>query len=252
MRQRIKANPRGQKRKAQCKNIIRQGRADVGLTIRNVGVGRIKWGGVERSCLKLSELRCANGLPASGQRRETAGRRRHSAAGLCLPLEIGPGTGYNPRMLFLLFQLGADRYALEAARVVAVLPLLELKKLPTTPRGVAGLFNYHGVPVPVVDLSDLLLGQPAAERLTTRILLVNHADADGNNHLLGLIAEHVTQIVRKENADLKTPGLRLGAPPFLGPLLLDERGMVQIVHAEKLLPNEVRDLLFAETLESTP
>lgn len=154
-------------------------------------------------------------------------------------------------MLFLLFQLGADRYALEAARVVEVLPLLELKKLPNAPRGVAGIFNYRGQPVPAVDLSDLLLGQPAAERLTTRIVLVNHEDAAGNNQLLGLIAEHATQVVRKETADLKSPGLRLGAPPFLGPVLLDEGSMVQVVRSEKLLTNEVRDLLFAETLEST-
>ena len=30
--------------------------------------------------------------------------------------------------MFLLFQLGNDRYVLEASRVVEVLPLLELKK----------------------------------------------------------------------------------------------------------------------------
>lgn len=154
-------------------------------------------------------------------------------------------------MLFLLFQLGADRYALDAARVEAVLPLLELKKIPHAPRGVAGIFNYRGSPVPAVDLSDLLLGQPAAERLTTRILLVYHEDAAGKKQLLGLIAEHATQVVRKEAADLKTPGLRLGAPPFLGPVLLDGCGMVQLVRTDRLLTNDVRDRLFAETLEST-
>ena len=38
-------------------------------------------------------------------------------------------------MLFLLFQLGNDRYALDASRVVEVLPLVELKHLPLAPRG---------------------------------------------------------------------------------------------------------------------
>ena len=32
-------------------------------------------------------------------------------------------------MLFLLFQLGNDRYALEASRVVEVVPMLELNQL---------------------------------------------------------------------------------------------------------------------------
>jgi chemotaxis-related protein WspB len=68
-------------------------------------------------------------------------------------------------MVFLLFQLGSGRYALEASRVVEVVPLLEMKPLPQAPRGVAGIFNYRGRPVPAVDLSALTLGQPASERL---------------------------------------------------------------------------------------
>ncbi len=36
-------------------------------------------------------------------------------------------------MLFLLFQLGKDRYVLEAARVIEVLPLMDLKQIPEAP-----------------------------------------------------------------------------------------------------------------------
>src|ERR1035437_3945760 len=88
-------------------------------------------------------------------------------------------------MLFLLFQLGKERYALQASRVVEVVPLLELKQLPQAPKGVAGIINYRGRPVPVVDLCALTLGQPAAERFSTRIFIVNYPDDRGTNHLLG-------------------------------------------------------------------
>ena len=64
-------------------------------------------------------------------------------------------------MLFLVFQLGKDRYALEARRVVEVVPLLGLKKVPQAPKAVAGIFNYRGRPVPAIDLCQLALGQPA-------------------------------------------------------------------------------------------
>ena len=80
-------------------------------------------------------------------------------------------------MLFLLFQMGNDRYALEARRVVEVVPLLELKHLPQAPKGVAGIFNYRGHPVPAVDVSELTLGVPAVERLSTRIIIVHHPEA---------------------------------------------------------------------------
>lgn len=154
-------------------------------------------------------------------------------------------------MLFLLFQLGKDRYVLEAARVIEVLPLLDLKELPQAPKGVAGMFNYHGRPVPAIDLSELTLGRPAGQRLSTRIILINYPDEAGNNHPLGLIAEHATEIIRRDREDFVQPGLKLGSPAYLGPVLMDGQGIIQWLHEQRLLSERVRDRLFCETLEET-
>jgi chemotaxis-related protein WspB len=148
-------------------------------------------------------------------------------------------------MLFLLFQLGADRYALDAGRVVEVLPLLELKPIPHAPRGVAGMFNWRGEPVIAVDLGLLLRGIPASDRLTTRMILISYADAAGRERRVGLIAENVTRTLRRDREEFAETGMRLGATPYLGPVLLDEHGVVQWVQEDKLLPNEVRGAVFA-------
>ena len=153
-------------------------------------------------------------------------------------------------MLFLLFQLGNDRYALDSSRVVEVLPLLDLKKIPQAPRGVAGIFNYHGQPVPTVDLSELTLGRPAGERLSTRIILMNYSGDDGKDHLLGLIAEHATEMIRRNKNDFTDAGVKLRAAPFLGPVLADDKGVVQLIHEEKLLSGNLREFVCSETLES--
>jgi len=150
-------------------------------------------------------------------------------------------------MLFLLFQLGKDRYALEARHVVEVVPLLEMKALPQAPRGVAGIFNYRGRPVPAVDLSALTLGQPATERLSTRIIIVNHPDENGSNRLLGLIAEQATETLRKEVEDFADSGMRLGRAPYLGPIFMDNQSPIQWIYAQRLLPEAVRNVLFSET-----
>ena len=152
-------------------------------------------------------------------------------------------------MLFLLFNLGADRYALEASRVVEVVPMLDLKRLPQAPRGVAGIFNYRGQPVPAVDLSDLSLGEAAKERLSTRILIVRCQDGQGNERLLGLIAEHATEMLRREPGDFVDPGIRIGAAPYLGPVLMDPKGAIQWVDERRLLSEPVRQLLFSEPLQ---
>jgi chemotaxis-related protein WspB len=149
-------------------------------------------------------------------------------------------------MLFLIFQLGKDRYAVEANRVLEVLPLLDLKRLPQAPKGIAGIFNLRGKPVPAIDLNELAFGQPSRERLTTRIIVIKHTDAQGSHQALGLIAECVTQTLRKEVKDFLGSGVSLPAAPYLGPLLMDGLGPIQWLHAEHLLSEPIRELLASE------
>jgi chemotaxis-related protein WspB len=153
-------------------------------------------------------------------------------------------------MLFVLFRLGNDRYVMPASRVVEVVPLMALKRLPQAPPGLAGILNYRGRPVPVVDLCELALGHPASEQLSTRILITHHWDAAGENRLLGLVAEHATEILRKEAQDFAETGVHLGAAPYLGPVWMDPQGPVQWIDEQRLLPEPVRDLIFAETVNA--
>lgn len=149
-------------------------------------------------------------------------------------------------MLFLLFQLGTDRYALEAARVVEVAPFLTLKRLPQAPAGVAGIFNYRGRPVPAVDLCELATGRPASERLSTRIIIVKFRAENQTEHLLGLIAENATEMLNRKKNEFVDPGVRVGAAPYLGPVLMEEQGPIQLIDEGRLLPGHLRELLFTE------
>ena len=146
-------------------------------------------------------------------------------------------------MLFLTFQLGKDHYAVEATRVLEVLPLVELKHLPQAPKGIAGIFNLRGRPVPAIDLSELTLGQTARERLTTRIIVINHMDSKGASQPLGLIAEYVTQTLRKEPHQFVNPGVTLKSAPYLGPILMEGQSAIQWLRAEHLVSEPIRQLL---------
>lgn len=153
-------------------------------------------------------------------------------------------------MLFILFQLGRDHYALDAAQVAEVLPLVQVKKIPRAPAGVAGVFNYRGAPVPVLDLSEIALGRPAHSRLSTRLLLVHYPGSNGTKRLLGLIAEKATETLRREPADFLASGVRSDGAPYLGPVVNDARGIIQWIEVNKLLPEAVRELLFSQIEEA--
>ena len=149
-------------------------------------------------------------------------------------------------MLFLLFQLGKDRYALDSSRVVEVVPLVALRQMPLAAPGFAGIFNYRGHPVPAIDLCQLTLGQPASEFLSTRIIVISCADADGNERLLGLIAERATEMMRREANEFKDHGFEARGAPHLGPVLFDDQGAIQWIHEQKLLSENVRKIVFTE------
>ena len=149
-------------------------------------------------------------------------------------------------MVYLLFQIGADRYALEAAGIAAVEPLVRLKRIPQAAAGIAGVVDYHGEPVPVVDLHAMALGQPAEASLSTRLVMVQYRCADGQERLLGLLAEKATETARYENRDFQDPGVTTEGAPYLGPVVHDARGIIQRVEVARLLTPEVRDVLWRQ------
>ncbi|BAL27275.1 chemotaxis protein CheW [Azoarcus sp. KH32C] len=148
-------------------------------------------------------------------------------------------------MLFLLFQLGEERYVLDTASVAEVLPLVGMRPIPHAPPGLAGVFSWRGTPLPAIDLAQLILGRPARRRLSTRLILVDYPAEAGGPTRLGLIAEGVTETVRLDPADFTDAGPAVDAAPYLGPVANDGRGLVQRFELRHLLPTTWRGLLSA-------
>ena len=146
-------------------------------------------------------------------------------------------------MLFLLFHLDNDCYALDASQIAEVLPLVDIKKMLGSPRGVVGTINYHGTFVPVVDLSEIALGHRAPSRLSTRIILVHRSNEQGPATFLGLVAERATETMWCERADFASSGIRNDEAPYLGAVIMRPRGLVQLVELDKLLPSPLAKLI---------
>jgi chemotaxis-related protein WspB len=142
----------------------------------------------------------------------------------------------------LIFHIGSDRYGLRLRSIVRVLPLLELKQLPLAPDSVAGLMDFHGRSVPVIDLCRLGGVAPAPEHFDTRIVVVDYLAPDGASHLLGLLAERVLGVQDVADEALADSGVR--AASFLGQVASDGGGIVQLVELEHLLPESLRAILF--------
>lgn len=151
-------------------------------------------------------------------------------------------------MLMVLFQLGADRYAISCSCVVEIVPLVSLKTVPHAPPYVAGVFNFRSMVVPVVDLCQLTQHRPSNLHLSSRIILVNYRPQGGENselRVLGLLAERVTEVRETPHAS-SAPPVRIASAPYLDKIYSLEGELVQSLDPSALLSAELREMLFAE------
>ena len=91
--------------------------------------------------------------PAPGRQQPAQRRLRTS------PVQVG--LTRRTAMLFLLFELGTTDTRSMSGRSPRCCRSSGSQQIPPGAAGVAGLFNYRGALVPVIDLSQLTLGRPA-------------------------------------------------------------------------------------------
>lgn len=149
-------------------------------------------------------------------------------------------------MLFVVFKAGDTSYAMEACQVVEVIPLVTLRNCPGAPACMAGMANYGGMGVPVIDLGRTVSGVPSASYLSTRIILTQYEGAGGRRRVVGVLAEAVTSTMEREEADFSQDGVAAPGNRCLGKLAVSGSGFVQRVVAAHLVPKELEQMLFTE------
>jgi chemotaxis-related protein WspB len=151
-------------------------------------------------------------------------------------------------MLFILFTLDSERYVIDATqveRVMSLTPQSPPKTIPGAPSWVAGVLDHEGTPLPVIDLPALALGRPAAQLMSTRVVLVRYPHA-GEVRLLALLLEGATRTIRLAAETFHNAGIDLPHARYLGPVASEAGGLVQWIRVEHLLPDDVKALLFPE------
>lgn len=73
---------------------------------------------------------------------------------------------------FLIFTLRGDRYAMNVSDLAEVMETPVTFPIPKAPKTFLGVMNFHGTPLPVLDLASFLHGEPPES--SGRILILDH------------------------------------------------------------------------------
>jgi chemotaxis-related protein WspB len=150
-------------------------------------------------------------------------------------------------MLYVTFHLGQTRFVIDAGKVTQVVARVPLRVLPLTEPYVAGLLDFRGTLLVVVDLSTRLFGTHCAENLSTRIIIVRikHGDREVP---MGLIAEHVTRL---SHAEAALPEDKIETVPeddCLGRIVRIDGSPVQRIEVDRILSEPLRRQIFEQFL----
>lgn len=148
-------------------------------------------------------------------------------------------------MLLLTFTVAGDLYAIEATTVEKVLSPVTLRKIPGADVAVAGILDYMGKALPVVDLAALYTGQPCLRKLSSRILIVKYRKLAAS-HLLGLLVAEATDTINVDSSSLQSANVASRPDMGLGSVLVHNGRWVQLVQAENLFPVSLDSALFPE------
>ena len=155
-------------------------------------------------------------------------------------------------MQLLTFSVAGQAYAIESRQVIEVLPAVAARSVPHTPDFIRGVFTYRGRLVPLLDLGLRLAAATLADRLSTRVIVVDLPGRPAGSNLLGLVAENVISICSSADAEAWLPPLDLRDAPFLGRILRIGGRTIQLIIPDQLLPADVSAGLAPATEGSGP
>jgi purine-binding chemotaxis protein CheW len=112
---------------------------------------------------------------------------------------VGAAASGEERQL-VVFQLGAELYGVDIARVHEIIRLQSITRVPRAPSFVEGVINLRGKVIPVVDLRRRF-GLPTTEHTrATRTVVVEIGD-----QVVGIIVDSVSEVLRVSTSTIEPP-----------------------------------------------
>jgi purine-binding chemotaxis protein CheW len=140
---------------------------------------------------------------------------------------------------YLTFKIAGENYAIGVLQVKEILRFETITQVPSTPPSIRGVINLRGSVVPVVDLA-VKFGLPESQITKWSCIVIVEADLDGEQTVMGVMADAVSQVVEFLPGDIQPPppfGTNVSTDYLVG-MGNDEKKFVLILDINKVLTAE--------------
>lgn len=107
----------------------------------------------------------------------------------------------NEMQTYLSFKLNEEVFAINVSRVINILEMRHITKIPKAPDYMKGVINLRGTVLPVVDLRTKF-GLPEKEATVDTSIIVLSIDLDGEPVLIGTQVDAVKEVLELKSSEI--------------------------------------------------
>jgi purine-binding chemotaxis protein CheW len=105
---------------------------------------------------------------------------------------------------YLTFRLGDEYFAANVGKVLEILEIPQITKVPRSPEFMRGVINLRGSVLPVID-TRIKFGLPQTEDTVNTCVLVINVVIDGQTVTIGATADSVQEVMEIEEDQMQAP-----------------------------------------------
>lgn len=110
---------------------------------------------------------------------------------------------------YLSFRLSEEVFAINVSKVINILEVSQITRIPKTPEYMKGVINLRGAVLPVIDLRTKF-GLPEKEATVDTSIIVLSIDLNGEEVLLGTLVDAVREVLELKSEEI-APAPTIGA-----------------------------------------
>ncbi len=140
---------------------------------------------------------------------------------------------------YLSFNLGDEEFAVNVSKVLNILEMLKITKVPKSPEYMKGVINLRGTVLPIID-TRIKFGMTPTEYTNNTCIVVMEIEMDNDIVQIGALVDSVQAVLELEDSEIQPPpsiGSKYKSEFIYGMVKVDEK-FIMLLDMEKVFSAE--------------
>jgi len=140
---------------------------------------------------------------------------------------------------YLSFQLGQEMFAADVSKVLEILEMRPITKVPRSPSYMRGVINLRGSVLPVLD-TRIKFGMETKEDTVDTCIVVLNVLMEGEPLTLGALVDSVEEVLELTEADIEAPptiGSKFN-PEYLHGMVKMDENFIMVLNVDKVFSTD--------------